>query len=113
MDADAGVKMSKKLSKEEKQYLRISDTDVCCFCGIKDDTLVKHHLKIHTGAGMKCHTAGTVVACFECHAACHSGRISKYMQKKAWLAYTAEKVVAAHGEEKGFEMHCMAIWSIL
>ena len=100
-------------TKQEREYQRSHHDYPCAFCGVRCESVVGHHLRIHIGAGMKAHDAGAVPACFECHQDCHNGKISKRRQKEAWLKYTAERLVEKHGEAEAFRLHCLAIWSIL
>jgi len=102
-----------KLSKEEKEYLKITETDRCVFCGIRDETLVKHHLRINAGTGRKMHSACTIPVCFRCHNDCHNRTISTQNQHDEWCKYLLERLTQAHGQTAAVEYLALSYWSIL
>lgn len=94
-----------------KGYLKFVSELPCVACGIKDGTIVPHHLKgrgspMSGGAGYKASDIFTMPLCFECHQSMHSGDANFLNEQFYFILLTLDKAVRAGsitGEYKPYE----------
>ena len=84
----------------DKDYLKFVSELPCVSCGVKDGTVVPHHLKgrgmpLSGGAGYKASDIFTMPLCFECHQSMHSGDASFLNEQFYFILLTIDKATQA------------------
>lgn len=83
-----------------KGYLKFVSELPCVACGVKDGTVVPHHLKgrgmpVSGGAGYKSSDIFSMPLCFECHQRMHSGDASFLNEQFYFILLTLDKALQA------------------
>jgi len=87
------------LSKGGNEYLKITETDRCVFCGIMDETLVKHHIRVKgCGIAKKMSDAVVIPVCVYHHRCCDARTISTQNQLNRWMKYMLERLTQEIGQ---------------
>jgi len=84
----------------------------CVFCGIQNETVVGHHVRIKgtCGTGIKPSDFQVIAVCSADHAHCHSGLHSIERQTEKMLQYWLERLTQEYGQAEAIEIMGKAYW---
>jgi len=97
----------------DKHYQSSHRAYPCVFCGVKNETVCGHHVRISAGMGLKPCDASVLPTCSACHGDCHEGIISKREQTRHLDMYRRERMIEKYGVEQAEELLSIAYWSVL